>query len=223
MNKLTMSNIVRSVAYGLAAILVVSGIICMNNYSTIRQTTNGIFLAIILFAIAFLLIFFSRNRHSYKNLEALDKDYTDVKDTDRSKILFSLAITLILLYFTVALSYYDVKVYDQRYPDAYDYFVEDLGVDNTTLAFIKSFPTWISEPLWSNAQTVHDVTMLVNVGADMESDEVTELLDKMDSVNARVGTLRVIALIMTFLFGWFYNYSQRTREYIERRKELVKK
>lgn len=223
MNKLTMSNIMRSVAYGLAAILVVSGIICMNNYSTIRQTTNGIFLAIILFAIAFLLIFFSRNRHSYKNLEALDKDYTDVKDTDRSKILFSLAITLILLYFTIALSYYDVKVYDQRYPDAYDYFVEDLGVDNTTLAFIKSFPTWISEPLWSNAQTVHDVTMLVNVGADMESDEVTELLDKMDSVNARVGTLRVIALIMTFLFGWFYNYSQRTREYIERRKELVKK
>lgn len=223
MNKLTTCNIMRSIAYGIAAILIVSGCLCLSNYSTIKQTTNGFLLAFILFGIAFLLVFFSKDRHYYKTLEKLEEAYTDVKDTDRSKILFSLAITLLLLYFTIALSYYDVKVYDQRYPDAYDYFVEELGVDNTTLAFVKAFPTWISEPLWSNAQTVHDVNMLVRVGADMESAEVTEVLDKMDGVKARVNTLRVIAIIVTFLFGWFYNYSQRTREYVSRRKELVKK
>lgn len=222
MNKITVKNLMCSVVYGISLLLFVSGIMCIVNYAKLERPANGLLLCFIFCCFVFVLAYAIRDKYRYSSLEKLDEAYSDVKNTDRTKILFSLAAMLTMLYFSLALSYYDVSVYDTRYPDAVNYFTEDVGVDANTLAFIKSMPTWISEPLWCNAQTVHDVELLTRTGVDMESTEVTAVLDKMDSVKSRVNTMRMLAIIMLVIFGYFYNYSQRTRIYIERRKEILK-
>lgn len=219
---LALVNVVRSILYGVCLLLVACGVLSIIQFQKLDRATNGMLICFILCIIAFLIAFFAKDKKRYTTIEDLDKAYTDVKNTDRTKILFSLALLLLFAYIACMLNFYNASGYDTKYPNAKLYFQNGLSVSDNTMAVVDSMPSWFTEQLYVKAQSVYVISQLVKSGVDMESQDVTDILDDMDANLTRDKTLCVLSLFATLLFGWVYNYSKRTSIYIEQRKRLVK-
>lgn len=223
MRKLIFKNVVRSIVYGVCLVLAGTGCSLLINMGNNQMFVLGLVMFVPLMLVTAVLFASCRLHPKIENLEKLDNVYPDVKNPDRTRILFSFAAQLACFVFSCIMCFSNISAYDTKYPNAKDYLTTHIGADTSTICFFESLPTWISEVTFADAQCVNDVTKLLEAGNSMESDEVTSTLDKLDDTKRKVNVERVIALMFLLLFGWFYNYSSRMQQYISIRKELVNK
>lgn len=200
-------------------------LILMNGYKVLGMG-NCAKLSISLVFIYIFLRFLAALHKIPKSVEECKKQYKGVADLPRNRVgilILSQIVTLILLFVVMCSQSFS---YNEKYPHAENAIKKDYNIDNTTVILIKSLPSWYSEKIYANSETLYECEEIMAKSDLTDKDRrslINKKTDEFNEFSSRLNVRMFISLALLALYGYLNTVVHMRNTYTSTMRSLEKK
>lgn len=220
MKKHILSYAWHSVLYAVLLAIVIESAYGTYAFLKYRHSPLGLVCLVLSVAISIGMLFVTRHRKKYDDLEVLYEDFSDIRDDNPNQIIICLALTLLILIIASLLSFSGSSKLNDKYPRTESYLRQEMNVSDTNLTLYKSLPVWVSEPLWCNTHYLSQLQVYEAQGTVLGLEQISLINNTVSKVNS-TASLKTFCTVMCLLMaGLVLQYSRRVKTFNKIYNEL---
>ncbi len=161
-----------------------------------------------------------------KSVEECKEQFKDVADLPRNRVgilILCQILTLMVLFFVMCVPTFS---YNAKYPHAESTIKKAYGINDTTVTLIKSLPSWYSERIYANSETLHACEEVMAKPDLTDKDRrslINEMTNEFHEFSSRLKVRVYVSFVLLVLYGYFNTIIHRRNTYMSAMRSFKKK